>query len=160
MTEEDLKIYQDLYGIARRNLRRNGLVMRFGRDLVRFLVPPEDGRFDLDEMEGLSCHDVVFACYMRLLERLPEKKISNFPGNGNPVPLGCDSSYAASILPEFLNSLEFRAYHEVEDPPPPPPPPPFFVSKRLWYGLRAVLKPLFPFWLRKALNDAVRPSHA
>ena len=111
MTDQDARIYLDLYDIARRNMRQNGLVMRFGRDLVPFLVPSEEERFDLDEMEDLSCHDFIFACYMRLLGRLPEMRITHYPGEDDPVPPGCDPMYAERVLPTFLNSQEFREYH-------------------------------------------------
>ncbi len=165
MTEKDKSIYLDLFDMARRNMRRNGQIMRFGRDLVLYQIPDEHGIFDADEMTALSCHDFIFACYMRLLGRLPEKAIISYPTPRDVVPPGRDEEFVRHVLPEFTNSLEYREYHAIEDPPPPPPPPPppqpppppppRFINARLWYGLRAALKPLTPFFLRKFLNRAV-----
>ena len=161
MTDADRKIYLDLYDISRRNMRQNGLVMRFGKPLILYQIKNVNDPFDPDEMEDLSCHDFLFACYLRLLGRLPEKALNTYPGPDDIVPKGCDVNFAKRVLPEFVNSLEFKIYHEIEDAPPPPPlppppPPPSFISEWAWTKLRAALKPLTPLFLRKILNGLLK----
>ncbi len=111
MTDSDRKIYLDLYDISRRNMRLNGLVMRFGKPLILYQVKNVNDPFDPDEMEDLSCHDFLFACYLRLLGRLPEKTLATYPGPDDIVPKGCDPAFMKRVLPEFVNSLEFKIYH-------------------------------------------------
>ena len=162
MTDSDRKIYLDLYDIVRRNMRLNGLAMRFGKPLFLYQIKNVNDCFDPEEMEELSCHDFLFACYLRLLGRLPEIPLDSYPGPDDIVPKGCDKDFSRRVLPEFLNSLEFRNYHEIEDRPPPPPvsppppPPPRFMSERAWTMIRAILKPITPFFLRKILNEPFR----
>ena len=124
MTDGDRKIYLDLYDLARHNMRLSGLVMRFGKPLLLYQVKNVNDCFDPDDMEDLSCHDFLFACYMRLLGRLPEINLTSYPGPDDIVPKGCDSEFARRILPVFMTSLEYRNYHRIEDRPPPPPLPP------------------------------------
>ena len=175
MTDCDRKIYLDLYDIARRNMRLNGQVMRFGKTLILYQIENVTDPFDPDDMEDLSCHDFLFACYLRLLGRLPEINLDSYPGPDDRVPKGCDSDFIRRVLPEFQNSLEFKIYHGIEDPPPPPPlppppppppqphplatpppPPPRFIGERTWTRLRSMLKPLMPFYIRDRLNALFR----
>lgn len=155
MTATDRKIIKDLYGIVVRNLRQNGRAMRFGSDLVLSCIPEEGGLFDPEDLEGLSCKDFVFACYMRLLGRIPERALRTFPTPADPIPSGCDKAYDAFILPAFLNSMEFKVVHDIEDPPSAPPPreP---LGKRIENRLRSLLKPVTPLFLRKILNAFCR----
>ena len=153
MTETDRKIITDLYRIVVRNLRQHGRAMRFGSDLVLSCIPDESGLFDPEDLEGLSCKDFVFACYMRLLGRIPERALKAFPTPVDIIPSGCNREYDASILPAFLNSMEFKVVHGIEDPPSPPPPS---VGKRLGIRVRSLLKPVTPLFLRKILNAICR----
>ena len=153
MTETDRKIITDIYGIVVRNLRQHGRSMRFGSDLVLSCIPDESGLFDPEDLEGLSCKDFVFACYMRLLGRIPERTLKAFPTPDDPIPNGCDIKYNALVLPVFLNSLEFKVVHDIQDPPSPPPPP---LGKRIGRRVRSLLKPITPLFLRKILNAVCR----
>ena len=58
-----------LYDIVDDNLRKSGNVFRFSRELT--ISQTQEGTFDPFDFDGLSCHDFLMACYMRLLGRLP-----------------------------------------------------------------------------------------
>ncbi len=156
MTESDRKIILDLYGVVSRNLRKHGLSMRFGSNLLLSSIPDEDGVFDPDDLDGLSCREFLFVCYMRLLGRLPERTFNSFPTPDTPIPPGRDKEYKESVLPSFLLSDEFRLYHGVEDPPrPSPPPPPPFGVRLVRFG-RGAIKRITPLFARKIFNSVFR----
>lgn len=146
-----------LYDIVDDNLRANGHVMRFSRELTVSQI--RKGDFDPCDFDHLSCHDFLVVCYMRLLGRLPESRLRFYPTADDEVPPGCDAPWCHVVLPEFFKSLEFLKYHEIEHPPPPlppPPPPPSFLNERLYFKVRAILKHITPFFLRDALNSLLR----
>lgn len=156
MTESDRKIVIDLYGVVSRNLRQHGRSMRCGCDLILRCIPDEDGLFDPDDLEGLSCREFLFACYMRLLGRIPERTLNTYPTRADPVPIGRDKEYDARVLPTFIYSNEFRLVHEVEDPPLPVTPPKPSFGERLSTSTRAILKRITPLFIRKILNSVFR----
>ena len=156
MTEADKKVILDLYGIVSRNLRQHGRSMRFGSDLILCCQPDEDGLFDPDDLEDLSCREFIFACYMRLLGRIPERTLNTYPTRKDPVPIGRNKEYDARVLPTFIYSDEFRLFHEVEEPPRPAPPPPPSLRERFSTSARGVLKRITPLFIRKILNSAFR----
>ena len=153
-----------LYDIVDDNLRKSGNVMRFSRELT--VSQTRGGPFDPFDFDDLSCHDFLMACYLRLLGRLPDGRLRSYPTPKDEVPAGCDADWCHSILPEFYNSEEFHRYHGTEDPPPPPPPPPpplppppappRYVNKRLYFGMRSVLRRITPFFIRNAINSLLR----
>ena len=149
-----------LYDIVDDNLRKSGNVFRFSRELT--ISQTQEGTFDPFDFDGLSCHDFLMACYMRLLGRLPVARLRFYPTSEDEVPGGCNAEWCHAALPAFFKSVEFQEYHTTEDPPPPPPPiqppppPPAFMNKRLYFGVRSVLKHITPFFLRNALNSLLR----
>ena len=101
--EKFTSIYIKLYDISRRNLRNTGREFVISRDVFASTLSEPSRCITALERKGLSKYDFMQICYLKFLERVPEKEVINECFHDEKP----DDEYKTWMFHKIINSEEF-----------------------------------------------------